>query len=390
MTETIELPETVTHVRVGDKNIYLVGTAHLSRESVEDVAATIERVHPDAVCVELCPGRYQAMTQADNWARMDIFKVVRQKKAAFLLAQLILTSFYRRLGKKLGLRPGAEMLKGIEMAREKGAELVLADREIEITLKRVWGYLGFWNKLKLFSQMTMGVLGGEEIDGEMIESLKKKDQFESVMAEFAVSFPEIKRRLIEERDTWLAEKIRTAPGARIVAVVGAGHVPGIERQVHEPHDLAPLSELPPKSIWPAVFKWGVPIAVLALIAASFSRGSQHGVENIAIWFAVNGVLSALGAALALAHPLTILTAFVAAPLTSLNPMLAAGWVAGIVQVLLKKPKVGDLEALPEAITSVRGFWLNPVTRILLVVALANLGSVIGTYVAVAWIAARSV
>jgi pheromone shutdown protein TraB len=134
----------------------------------------------------------------------------------------------------------------------------------------------------------------------------------------------------------------------------------------------------------------VPIAVLALIAASFSRGSQHGVENIAIWFAVNGVLSALGAALALAHPLTILTAFVAAPLTSLNPMLAAGWVAGIVQVLLKKPKVGDLEALPEAITSVRGFWLNPVTRILLVVALANLGSVIGTYVAVAWIAARSV
>jgi pheromone shutdown-related protein TraB len=390
MTETIELPETVTHVRVGEKNIYLVGTAHLSRESVEDVAVTIERVQPDAVCVELCPGRYQAMTQADNWAKMDIFKVVRQKKAAFLLAQLILTSFYRRLGKKLGLQPGAEMLKGIEMARETGAELVLADREIEITLKRVWGYLGFWNKIKLFSQMTMGVLGGEEIDGDMIESLKKKDQFEAVMAEFAVSFPEIKRRLIEERDTWLAERIRTAPGARIVAVVGAGHVPGIAQQVHEPHDLAPLSELPPKSIWPTLFKWGVPIAVLALLAGSFSRGSQHGVENLAIWFAVNGALSALGAALALAHPLTILTAFVAAPLTSLNPMLAAGWVAGIVQVLLKKPKVGDLEALPEAITSVRGFWLNPVTRILLVVALANLGSVIGTYVAVAWIAARSV
>ncbi|MBN2337627.1 MAG: TraB/GumN family protein [Acidobacteria bacterium] len=390
MTETIELPETVTHVRVGEKNIYLVGTAHLSKESVEDVAATVERIRPDAICVELCAGRYQAMTQADNWAKMDIFKVVRQKKAAFLLAQLILTSFYRRLGKKLGLQPGAEMLKGIELARETGAELVLADREIEITLKRVWGYLGFWNKIKLFSQMTMGVLGGEEIDGEMIESLKKKDQFEAVMAEFAVSFPEIKRRLIEERDTYLAEKIRTAPGVNIVAVVGAGHVPGITRQVHAPHDLAPLSELPPKSIWPTLFKWGVPIAVLALLAGSFSRGSQHGVENLAIWFAVNGALSALGAALALAHPLTILTAFVAAPLTSLNPMLAAGWVAGIVQVLLKKPKVGDLEALPEAITSLRGFWLNPVTRILLVVALANLGSVIGTYVAVAWIAARSV
>lgn len=390
MTETIDLPETVTHVRVGEKNLYLVGTAHLSRESVEDVAATVERVKPDTICVELCPGRYQAMTQADNWAKMDIFQVVRQKKSVFLLAQLILTSFYRRLGNKLGLQPGAEMLKGIEMARETGAELVLADRAIEITLKRVWGYLGFWNKIKLFSHVAMGVLGGEEIDGEMIESLKKKDQFEVVMSEFAATFPEIKRRLIEERDTYLAEKIRNAPGVDIVAIVGAGHVPGIARQVHEPHDLGPLSELPPKSTWATILKWGVPIAILALIAASFGRGTQHGMENIGIWVVVHGTLAALGAALALAHPLTILTAFVAAPLTSLDPLTAAGWVAGIVQALLKKPKVSDLEDLPNAIASVRGFWFNPVTRILLVVALANLGSAIGTYVSVAWIAARSV
>ncbi len=388
--DNIALPERVAHVKVGEKDIYLVGTAHLSNESVEDVRTTAEIVKPDAICIELCQGRYQAMTQADNWAKMDIFKIVRQKKATFLLAQLIMTSFYRRLGEKLGIQPGAEMLKGIELAEETGAELVLADRDIEITLKRVWGYLSFWNKLKLFLQVGGGIFVREEIDSDMIEALKKQDQLEAVMSEFAGKFPEIKRRLIDERDTYLAEKIRTAPGKTVMAVVGAGHVPGITRQVRDEHALDELMELPKKSIWPTVLKWGVPLAVVALIAYGFQKGTEHGLESIYIWFLVNGVLSAVGAALALAHPLTVLSAFLAAPLTSLNPFFAAGWVAGIVQTLLKRPKVADLEDLPDAIGSMRGFWTNPVTRILLVVALANLGSVAGTYIAGAWIAARSV
>lgn len=389
-TDHVALPERVAHVKVGEKDVYLVGTAHLSTESVEDVQATVELVKPDAICIELCKGRYQAMTQADNWAKMDIFKIVRQKKATFLLAQLIMTSFYRRLGEKLGIQPGAEMLKGIELAEETGAELVLADRDIEITLKRIWGYLSFWNKVKLFAQVGTGILVREEIDSDMIEALKKQDQLEAVMGEFAEKYPEIKKRLIDERDTYLAEKIRTAPGKTVVAVVGAGHVPGITRQVHEAHALDELMELPKKSIWPTVIKWGVPLAILVLIAFGFKKGTEHGFENVYIWFLVNGVLSAAGAALALAHPLTILSAFLAAPLTSLNPFFAAGWVAGIVQTLLKKPKVSDLEDLPDAIGTMRGFWTNPVTRILLVVALANLGSIIGTYIAGAWIAARSV
>jgi pheromone shutdown-related protein TraB len=393
ITETMEsttLPERVTRLTVGDKNIYLVGTAHLSKESVDDVQSTVEIVKPDSISVELCPGRYQSMTQADNWAKMDIYNVVRQKKATFLLAQLILTSFYRRLGEKLGLKPGAEMLKGIELAEATGAELVLADRSIEITLKRVWGYLGFWNKLKLFSTMLTGVLVQEEIDSDMIESLKKQDQLETVMAEFSGRYPEIKRRLIDERDIYLAEKIGTAPGKTIVAVVGAGHVPGITRLIHERHNLDELMELPRKSILGVAFKWGIPLVILALIAYGFTRGVDHGFQNILIWFLVNGLLSAAGAAAAFAHPLTVLSAFLAAPLTSLNPLVAAGWVAGIVQALIKKPKVSDLEALPDAIGSARGFWTNPVTRILLVVALANLGSMMGTYIAGGWIAARLV
>lgn len=391
MTESIALPQRVAHVNVDDKDVYLVGTAHLSKESVEDVRTTVEQVRPEAVCVELCKARHQAMTQADSWSKMDIFKVVKQKKAIFLLAQLIMTSFYRRLGEKLGIQPGAEMLEGIKMAEESGAQLVLADRDIEITLKRVWGYLGFWNKLKLFFQVLLGLTMSEDIDATMIEDLKKSDQLQAVMAEFAGKFPEIKRRLIDERDTYLAEKIRTAPGKTVVAVVGAGHVDGIKQQIRDEHALDVLMELPPKSVWPRILKWALPLAILVLIAYSFvAKGRTHGIENIYIWVLVNGSLSAAGAALALAHPLTILSAFLAAPLTSLNPLFAAGWVAGIVQALIKRPKVGDLEDLPDAIATMKGFWTNPVTRILLVVALANLGSVIGTYVATAWIGARSV
>jgi pheromone shutdown-related protein TraB len=370
--------------------VYIVGTAHLSQESVQDVRTTAEQVHPDAICIELCKARHQAMTQADTWSKMDIFKVIREKKAAFLLAQLIMTSFYRRLGKKLGIQPGAEMMEGIRLAQETGAELVLADRDIEITLKRVWGYLGFWNKLRLAMQLAMGIFIHDEIDTDMIETLKQKDQLESIMAEFAEKFPEIKNRLIDERDTYLAQKIRSSPGKTVVAVVGAGHINGIMGQIQQEHNLTELTELPPKSIWPKIVGWGVPLLILALLAYGFTRGTQHGFENIYIWILVTGSLSAMGAALAFAHPLTILSAFLAAPITTLHPLIAAGWVAGLVQAFIKRPKVSDLESLPDAITSFKGFWINPVTRILLVCALANVGSMIGTYVATFWIGARSV
>jgi len=390
MSNEFSLPERVCRVKAEDKDIYIVGTAHLSQESVQDVRTTVEHVHPETICVELCKSRHQAMTQADTWSKMDIFNVIRQKKATFLLAQLIMTSFYRRLGEKLGIQPGAEMREGIRLAEETKAELVLADRDIEITLKRVWGYLGFWNKLKLAFQLTMGIFIHDEIDADMVETLKQKDQLEAIMAEFAEKFPEIKKRLIDERDTYLAQKIRSATGKTIVAIVGAGHVKGITSQIQQEHDLTGLTELPPKSIWPKIAGWGVPILILALLAYGFTRGTRHGFENIYIWILVTGGLSAVGAALALAHPLTILSAFLAAPITTLHPLIAAGWVAGLVQAFIKKPKVSDLESLPEAIETFKGFWTNPVTRILLVCALANVGSMIGTYVAGVWIGARSV
>jgi pheromone shutdown-related protein TraB len=320
---------------------------------------------------------------------MNIFKIIKEKKAVFLLAQLIMNSFYRRLGEQLGVQPGAEMVEGIKQAEKTGAELVLADRDIEITLKRVWRNLNFFNKLKMASHILASLFIGEKIDESLIEKIKEQDQLETILETFSESFPEVKKRLIDERDIYLAQKIRSAPGTTIVAIVGAGHVPGIQDHIHKNEPIAPLMEIPPKSIIPAILKWVIPALIITLLVAGFFKGGrQHSVESIYIWILVNGILSAVGAAIALAHPLTILATFIAAPITSLNPTIAAGWVSGLVQVWVKKPTVSDLEDLPNAISSVKGFWINPVSKVLLVVVLANLGSSLGTFISGSWIAAR--
>ena len=383
------LPASTHHITAGGKDIYLVGTAHVSRQSVDDVRSTVESLRPDTICIELCAARHKALVRRDDWKKMNIFKVIREKKALFLLAQLILNSFYRRIGEQLGVQPGAEMLEGIRLADENGCGLVLADRDIEITLKRVWGYLGFWSRLKMIFQLAAGIFVVEDIDADLVETMKSQDQLESILQTFSRKFPEIKKRLIDERDIYLAQKISRAPGKTVVAVVGAGHVAGIRKHVHSDIPLEPLMKIPPGSFVPAVIKWTIPLVVAMLLVAGFLKGgTQHAVESVYIWILVNGVLAGFGAALALAHPLTILASFVGAPLTSLNPMIAAGWVAGLVQAWVRKPTVADLEDLPEALTTVKGFWLNPASKILLVVVLANLGSSLGTFISGGWIAAR--
>ncbi len=384
------LPDSVSVIQVGEKQVYLVGTAHVSKQSVEDVRTTVESVRPDSVCVELCQARYQSIIQRDSWEKMNIFKVLRERKGVFLFAQLIMTGFYRRLGKKFGVEPGAEMIEGVEAAKRVEAELVLADRDIEVTLKRVWGYLGLWSKMGLFSQLLLSCLGGEKIDEETIEEMKKQDQLESLMSEFSEKYPDIKHRLIDERDLFLAEKIRTAPGEKVVAVVGAGHKPGIEEHIHTEQDLTEITRIPPASIWPKIIQWGIPVLICALLAYSFFKGGkEQGIENIYIWFLVNGIFSAIGTAAALAHPLAILAAFLAAPFTSLNPMIAAGFAAGIVQALVHKPTVADFKALPDDLETVKGFWQNSVIKVFMVLVLANVGSMIGTWVAGFWIAGRT-
>ncbi|MFP4429370.1 MAG: TraB/GumN family protein [Desulfovermiculus sp.] len=382
------LPSSVTTVDVHGKTVHIVGTAHVSQASVDDVRRTISMTQPDTVCVELCPSRFQAMTQPDDWKKMDIYRVVKEKKSLFLLIQLILSAFYRSIAKQLGVQPGAEMLAAVNVAKEQGAGLILADRDVNITLKRVWGYLSWWHKLKMLFHLLTSLILPHNVDEASIEDLKDKDQLEVVMDQMARSYPQVKKRLIDERDLYLAHSVQNAPGRVVVAVVGAGHVPGMVNALPTRIDTASLLELPPASMWPRILKWAIPIIILGLLLYGLIQGPEHSVQSISIWVLVNGVFSALAVSLALAHPITIASTFVAAPLTSLNPTIAAGWVAGLVQAWVKKPTVADLEGLPGALGSVRSFWLNPVCRILLVVVLANLGSSLGTFVAGSWIASR--
>jgi len=365
------------------KEIILVGTAHVSVDSAELVARVIHEEKPDTVCVELCDSRFQALTQKKRWQEMDIVKVVREKKAFLLFLNLLLASFQKRIGDRLGIQPGAEMMRAIEVSEATGTRIHLADRDIRITLSRTWRLMGLWSKVKLLLQTILSLDETDRISQEDIEKMKREDVLETILSEVGESLPEVRRILIDERDQYLTSKIRSAPGQRIVAVVGAGHVPGIKKYWNESIDLGPLEKLPPKGRTSQILKWLIPIAIAALVAFGFSRaGVEAGTQMIKWWLLANALLAGLGAAVALAHPLTILVAAAAAPLTSLNPMIAAGWVAGLVEAILGKPRVRDFESLSNDISTAKGFWRNKITRILLVVVLTNIGSSIGTFVAI--------
>jgi pheromone shutdown-related protein TraB len=375
--------ENVHNLTFGDKEILLVGTAHVSRGSVDLVNQVINEENPDTVCVELCKSRYESLTQKKTWQEANVFKVIREKKAFLLLSNLILAYFQKKIGHKLGTKPGEEMMRAIQAGEGVGADIHLADRDIRTTLARTWRLMGLWTKIKLLAQIITSAGGLESITEEQIEEMKKRDVLESLLSEMGQELPEVKHILIDERDQYLTYKIRTAPGKKIVAVVGAGHVPGIKHYWNLPIDIAPLNHIPPRSKMVSVFKWIIPLLIVALfVLGFFTAGTSTTTNMLKWWILANSILAGLGATLAFGHPLTIFSAVVSAPLTSLNPMIAAGWVSGFVEAFVGKPKVKDFERLPEDISSLRGFWKNKITRILLVVVFTNIGSSLGTFVAI--------
>jgi len=371
----------VHEIVLKEKQILLIGTAHISQSSVDEVKHVIEQEKPDTVCIELCSSRHQAMLNKDQWKNMDIYKVVREGKSFLLFANLIMTAFQKRLGSQLGVKPGAEMLEAKNAAERVGAELILADRDVKITLQRTWRGMTFWGRIKILSQLFASFFIREEISKEEIEALKESDALSEAMQLLAEQSPDMKRILIDERDQFMAEKIRQAKGKRIVVVVGAGHVKGLTGELDREHHLAELETVPPPGRIGTWLKWGIPVLIMGLVAYGFfTVETDVSIDMIQRWFLINGTLSALGTAIAFGHPITIATAFVAAPFTSLNPAVAAGWVAGLVEAILRKPQVRDFENLADDITHLKGFWNNNITRILLVVIFANLGSAIGTFV----------
>ncbi len=376
-------PNNLHRLDYNGKDIILLGTAHVSKESVRQVKEVIEAEKPDTVCVELCESRYMSIRQKDKWQNTDIVKVIKDKKAFLLLSNLLLVSFQKRIAQKFDIVPGEEMIKAIETAEAVGANIHLADRDIRVTLSKTWRIMRLWDKIKLMFQLILSIGEIDDIDEEDIEKMKQEDVLQTLLSDVGKSLPVIKDILIDERDQYLTHKIRTAPGDKIVAVIGAGHVPGIRSCWNTEIDLKALEQVPPKTKTSNILKWMIPLLILALFVLGFFHGGTNtGMDMIVWWVLANGILAGLGAIIALAHPLTILSSVLAAPLTSLNPMIAAGWVSGLVEAFSRKPKVKDFERLPEDIVSIRGFWKNKITRILLVVVFTNIGSSLGTFVAI--------
>ncbi len=372
--------ENLTRLTLDGKEIILIGTAHVSKQSADLVKEVIEAEKPDSVCIELDDQRYKSIVEGEQWKETDIFKIIKEKKATLLLMNLAISSFQKRLAKEFGTNAGQEMLQGIESAKEVGADLVLADRNIQITFSRIWHNVGFWGKCKLLMEIILSIFDDESISEEELEKLKSQDMLNGMLKDFTESFPKLKTPLIDERDQYLSQKIKEAPGDKVVAVLGAAHVPGIREEIHKEHDLKALTELPPKSIVPKIIGWSIPALIIAIIAYTFYSNPDAGIQQTLSWVLWTGSLSALGTTLAFGHPLAIVTAFLAAPIAALHPLIAAGWFAGLVQAYFKRPNVRDFENLSEDILSVKGFWNNKVTRILLTVVFANIGSSMGTFI----------
>lgn len=379
--------ENVTVLQRDGRTFYLVGTAHISQRSVEEVKQVIDTVRPDTVCVELCQTRYDTLNDPDRWKKLDIFQIIRQGKVLFLLANLTLSAYQRKMGEKLGATPGAEMTAAIEKAREQGAELVLADRDIQATLKRTWSNMSFLDKMRVLGEQ-MGVFfgGGEGLTEEDLEKMKDKDTLGEMMAEFARQVPGVKTPLIDERDQFLMSATEDAPGETVVSVVGAAHVPGMVKRFGESADRAALSIIPPTPMWVRSLKWIIPSLILLAFYFGYQKHQGEGLEQMLYaWVLPNSIVCAVLTAIAGGKLLSILTAFVASPITSLNPTLGAGMVVGLLEAWLRKPTVADCEEVPNDVTSVKGFYRNPFLRVLLVAAAATLGSALGAWIGAFWV-----
>lgn len=380
MTIDLTQNDNLDHITLEDKEVFLIGTAHISHASVELANEAIKALNPDNVAIELCAGRYQSLKDPQRWKNTDIVEVIKSGRSHVLILQLLLASFQKRLGDKLNIKPGAEMIAAAQTAEELSIPIVLADRDIKITLKRTWGGLGYWTMCKLFFSVLIGSFKAEELEESEIERLKSGDALESLLEEFSATLPEVRKTLIDERDQYLASMINDASGKRIVAVVGAGHVPGIKQWLGKEIDRAALETIPPKTWSKKVVPWLIPIIVIAIILYGFTFSDlQTGAEMIKSWVIITALTAGFGAALALAHPLTIIGAAIASPLTSLHPFIASGWVAGLIEAILRKPKVTDFETVTDDLGTFKGWWRNRLSRIVLIIALTNIFGTIGTF-----------
>ena len=380
------MSQTQRIVECNGRKITLIGTAHVSKESVEEVKETIKTINPDCVAVELDEKRADSIQNSEKYKELDIVQVLKRGEGFLLIANLILASFQRKMGQNVGVKPGDEMLAAIEVAKELNIPTALVDRPIQITLRRAWAKNGFMGRIKLLSTLIASAFSKEEVSAEEIEKLKKQSEMDSMMTELAEYMPVIKEVLIDERDKYLATNIWNSQGNNVVAVLGAGHLPGVEAHLikmsknEEVADNSEISSVPPKKVASKIAGWIIPAIVIAVIVAGFVYGgTKAGSMMLTTWFLWNGIPAAIGTTIALAHPITVIVAFLTAPFTSLCPFIGVGFVTGIVQAIVQKPKVTDIETLQDNI-SLKGFYKNRILKVLMVFVLSSLGSSIGTFI----------
>jgi len=377
----------------------LLGTAHVSRASVDAVKALVEAESFDAIAVELCESRARGIRDPEALANMDLFQVIRTGKAGMVFASLALSSFQQRIAEQYGIEPGAEMKAAMAAADARGLPLWLVDREIGTTLNHAYRGVRFRDRMGILGSLIASVFSREEIDEADIEKLKQGDILESAFGEFARESKALYAALIGERDTFMAARLREEsianPAAkRVLVVIGAGHLKGVERELgsqdQPPRTIVePLSSKLPAPKWPKYLAIAVMLAIFVTIGFLFYRNATMGWHALRDWVLYTGVLSALGAAVAGGHPISVLTAAVMGPLKPLRPPgLSSGVFSGMVEAWLRKPRVADFQSLRHDLLHVTGWWRNRVARTLLVFMLTNLGTIAGEYLAAARIFSR--
>ena len=382
------MSQTQKILELNNRKITLIGTAHVSAESISEVENVISDVKPDCVAIELDEKRYESITNPDKYRELDIIKVLKRKEGFLLLANIVMASFQKRMGKNAGVKPGEEMVAAINKAKELNIPTALVDRPIQITFRRAWKKTSAYGKTQLLSALLASGFSKDEISSEEIENLKQASEMDSMMKELSELMPAVKQVLIDERDQYLASHIWKAEGNNIVAVLGAGHLPGVEAHLKKiaenqaSTDTSEIASIPESGIFSKIMMWLIPALIVAVIAFGFYIGGKDAGSKMALnWILWNGILAGLGALIAGGNPLTILVSFIGAPVTSLCPFIGVGIVAGIVQAAICKPQVKDLETLSDDAGSIKGFYKNKILRVLLVFLLSSVGSSIGTFAA---------
>jgi len=376
----------IYRIKKDDREFVLIGTAHISQVSKDLVRATIEAEVPDTVCVELDEGRLKSIKEPDRWKKTDLKQVIKNKQLGTLIANLVLGSYQKRMGAQTGVKPGSELKEAVDCAEGRGAELVLADRDIKITLRRTWACTPWYRKLSLLGGLFASIFDKTEVSEEDLAKIKEQDALSAMMQDFGKSFPEVKQVLIDERDQFLASKIKNAPGKKIVAVVGAGHMNGIAKIIEEDRELPSEESISviPKSapIW-KIIGWAIPVAIIAsIIAVGVHAGFEKAGELSLQWAMLTGGGAMLGTVIAGGHPVTILVALVAAPFTGLTPLIGVGFFTALTQVYMRPPRVSEMETLADDIWQVKRWWKNRVTRVILCFLCPGIPAIIGKILAI--------